>query len=189
MSELSASNEWRTNPRTFGQWHALYGFEIDGAAAAWNRQLPHFWNKKTNGLRQDDTGKRIWCNPPYSNGNLMRWSSHALKGALKRNALWGLHVPASTSDGWWWKNVAVIDEEIEPLTMMELYLPGVAQGYRRTWAGLLTVDVWFYKGRQRHKEKSGATGSARHHSAFIVYAGHHQWLPEQWRLSGYRTPF
>lgn len=176
MSELSTSNEWATPKRTFGQWHALYRFDVDAAAAAWNAKLDVFWSKRNSGLQVDPYGLRCWCNPPYSAGNLMAWSSRALETSLHRRALWGLHVPASTSDGWWWKNVSD-PLGVPAVKVEELMIEDFAAGHRRTWPELV-MDVWFYKGRQRHREKSGATGSARHSSAFIVMASPAQWLTD-----------
>jgi hypothetical protein len=80
--------------------------------------------------------------------------------------LWGLHVPAYTSEGWWTKHVAhFAGHRFDRMELLEL--PGFASGYRRVYEYFF-IDVWFYEGRQTHVERRGKKGSARHASAFIV---------------------
>jgi hypothetical protein len=167
QTELSLSNEWMTDPKTFRRWHALYRFDIDAAAAKWNAQLPRFWTKKENGLKQPSNGLRVWCNPPYSRGNLAKWVDHAVDEVRFEGALlWGLHVPAYTSEGWWAWNVTT---PAVPTRMDQLHWKFFAHGYRRDWNSVFVLDVWFYIGRQRHVHRSGSSGSARHASAFVVF--------------------
>jgi len=64
---MGAYDEWRTPPDLFAQLHNEFGFTVDVAAASWNHQLPRFWDSAVDGLRQDWSRERAWCNPPFSN--------------------------------------------------------------------------------------------------------------------------
>jgi len=100
--------------------HERFEFTIDVAASAHNAKLPRFYSLEEDGLAQDWSGERVWCNPPYS--NIEPWVEKAHGGGAE---LVVMLLPANrTEQGWWQRHV-------EP--------------YRR--AGSLTVE--FLAGRMR----------------------------------------
>lgn len=94
----------QTDPRLFELWHDRFHFTIDVAAAAHNAQLDRYYTRDDDGLAQDWTGERVWCNPPYS--HIEPW----IRKALDRQAeLVVLLLPANRTEQKWWQNL------IEPL--------------------------------------------------------------------------
>lgn len=55
-----------TTPEDFAPLHERFDFTIDVAASAANTKLPRFYTAEDDGLAQDWSGERVWCNPPYS---------------------------------------------------------------------------------------------------------------------------
>lgn len=189
MTHASNSNEWQTPKRDFRRWHELYAFDVDAAAARWNAQLPTYWTKAMDAFKQSSKGLRVFCNPPYTAGNMGRWMPHARSQVITGGAhLWGLHIPAHTAEGWWTENV-MRGPEPEPLLTASLSLPGFANGYRRMYLRL-AIDVWFYEGRRKHVQRNGEGDSARFPNAFVVF-GVPKRMPEvrnhvrpAWNLAG-----
>jgi len=55
---------WGTPQELFEQWHALYGFTMDGASEPGNGLLPR---ASTADAPLPWGGARVFCNPPWSN--------------------------------------------------------------------------------------------------------------------------
>lgn len=85
----------------FNPLHERHRFSIDVAASAENTKLPRFYSIEDDGLAQDWTGERVWCNPPYSNIEpwiVKTWGSGA--------QLVVMLLPANrTEQGWWQRQV------------------------------------------------------------------------------------
>jgi phage N-6-adenine-methyltransferase len=115
-----AVDDRATRFEDFYPLHERFEFTIDVAASAHNTKLPRFYTAEEDGLAQDWSGERVWCNPPYS--NIEPWVEKAHGGGAE---LVVMLLPANrTEQGWWQRHV-------EP--------------YRR--AGSLTVE--FLAGRLR----------------------------------------
>lgn len=56
--------DWRTPQSLFDLWHAIYHFDLDGAATPENALLPEFSSIEHP---VPWTGRRVFCNPPWSN--------------------------------------------------------------------------------------------------------------------------
>lgn len=82
----------------FREWQKYYGFTIDAAASHENHMLPRYWTPKEDGLSQSWKGERVWCNPPYSAGNLERWVA---KAAKREAEIAVLLIPPNTGTHWW----------------------------------------------------------------------------------------
>ena len=107
-------------PEDFALLQARFGFTVDAAAAEHNAKLSRFWTKEQDGLSQDWSGERVYCNPPCS--SIEPWAEKAHTGGAD---LVVMLLPANrTEQGFWQRS-------IEP--------------YRR--AGELTVE--FLPGRLR----------------------------------------
>ena len=61
----SLSHEWQTPPEIFNPLNDEFGFTVDAAATDENALLPRYWTKREDSIKQDWSGERIWCNPPY----------------------------------------------------------------------------------------------------------------------------
>lgn len=90
-----------TTPEVFGPLHVRFGFTVDAAASAHNAKLERYWSIEDDGLAQDWTGARVWCNPPYSSIEpwVIKANEHAAELAV-------LLLPANrTEQGWWQRHI------------------------------------------------------------------------------------
>lgn len=92
-------DHWRTPPEIYDRLHAEFHFTIDAAAEPHNAKCDRFYTKEDNGLKQRYGTETVWCNPPYSRGQIVRWARKAYKSS-RNGALWVLLVPASVDTGW-----------------------------------------------------------------------------------------
>jgi len=61
----SKTDLWATPQSLFDKLHAEFSFDLDVAADASNHKCARYFTEEQNGLDQDWSGARIWCNPPY----------------------------------------------------------------------------------------------------------------------------
>lgn len=109
-------DRWATPQQAFDALHAEFGFTVDAAAEAKNAKLPTFFR---DGLASDWAGKRVFCNPPYS--DLYPW----LQKAAERVAeIAVLVLPVRTGTTWW--HDFVWDHDAKPM-------PGPRPGVELRW--------------------------------------------------------
>jgi len=71
-------NDERTTPRWFfDKVDEQFRFTLDAAATAKNTLCACYYDKALNGLCQPWSGHVVWCNPPYSRGQLYQWVEKA----------------------------------------------------------------------------------------------------------------
>ncbi len=61
----SKTPEWSTPQETFDALDKQFQFNLDVAATKENAKCKKFFTEKEDGLAQDWSGKRVFCNPPY----------------------------------------------------------------------------------------------------------------------------
>jgi site-specific DNA-methyltransferase (adenine-specific) len=61
----SATVEWETPRDFFDALDAEFAFTLDPCSTDENAKCAKHYTKADNGLAQDWTGERVWCNPPY----------------------------------------------------------------------------------------------------------------------------
>ena len=84
----------RTPPEVFGPLHQGFPFTLDPCPTRDNPLgLPSFFTEEDNGSRPSWAGHRVFCNPPYSHGSIIRWVE---KAASEREALTAILIPART---------------------------------------------------------------------------------------------
>jgi site-specific DNA-methyltransferase (adenine-specific) len=72
-------NDERPTPRElFNPIDREFHFTVDAAATAENALVNYIWTIADNALRQNWSGHRVWCNPPYSRQQIIRWVEKAL---------------------------------------------------------------------------------------------------------------
>lgn len=92
-----AADRRATPALLFSLLHARFEFTVDVAALPDNAKLPRFYTPADDGLEQDWTGERVWCNPPYS--DIEPWVA---KAGRRDQDLAVLLLPANrTEQGWW----------------------------------------------------------------------------------------
>ena len=95
----SKSENWRTPEWLFRALNEEFKFDVDVCASAENTQLPVFYDKKTNGLKQNWTGS-CWMNPPYGR-TIGKWVQKAYVSARRNNAVVVCLIPARTDTKYW----------------------------------------------------------------------------------------
>lgn len=59
-------------------WGGL-NYDLDSCANSINTKVPHnFITEEMNALEVDWNGRRVWCNPPYSRGNVSAFINKAI---------------------------------------------------------------------------------------------------------------
>lgn len=108
-----------TDPAFFEQLHRRFGFTIDVAASDANAKLPRYYTIEQDGLAQDWTGERVWCNPPYS--DIEPWVQ---KAWTSRAELVVMLLPANRCEQVWWQRW-VEPRRDKPSSRMKVeFLPG-----------------------------------------------------------------
>lgn len=75
-------------------------FTLDACATIRNCKVKKYFTKQQNGLVQSWKGETVWCNPPYSRGNLEKWVKKAYLEAAFNDVFSVLLVPANVGTGW-----------------------------------------------------------------------------------------
>lgn len=61
----SATDEWATPKDFFDTLNKEFDFTLDPCATTDNAKCDKFYTKEQDGLKQDWSGERVFCNPPY----------------------------------------------------------------------------------------------------------------------------
>lgn len=92
---MKDSDEWITPWDEFWKWDSLYHFTVDAASNNSNYKVRKHWTIEDNGLLQDWTGERVFCNPPYS--DIRPWVVQAARFLAELSFL---VLPANTDTSW-----------------------------------------------------------------------------------------
>lgn len=124
MITLSAeTNEWATPMALFRQLDAEFDFQLDVAAADWNKKCERYLTKEQNALALDwsircDEDRSIWCNPPYGR-DVGKFVERAYRTAFPSGANQPRRVVClvfSRTDTKWWVRYAMRASEIRFIT-------------------------------------------------------------------------
>lgn len=94
------SDEFGTPDDIFTDLRRIFNFTIDAAASSTNAKLNRYWTKQDNALLQSWACERVFCNPPYSRGNVEAFAMKALKETEKNCPLAVLLIPTRTEQYW-----------------------------------------------------------------------------------------
>ena len=89
-----------TVPEIFAGFDDRFHFTVDAAASPHNAKLERYWTREIDGLAQDWSGERIWCNPPYS--GIRPWVE---KAAERKAEIAVLLLPANRTEQAWWQDI------------------------------------------------------------------------------------
>ena len=109
-----SSNERETPWELYNLLDAEFGFVADMAATASNTKHEVFFTEEDDSLSIDWPHDYVFLNPPYSRGLLPKFVAKAVEETIKGSKP-VLLLPASTSSGWWFRDVAtrVIGRNVE----------------------------------------------------------------------------
>jgi phage N-6-adenine-methyltransferase len=144
------SDEFTTPDHIFATLHAEFQFTIDAAATAENAKLDRWWTKEDDALKKSWAGRRVFCNPPYSRGNVKAFVLKALDEC----------------------QVGGLSEDREPCQLAVLLIPTYTE---RTWyaANRQHFETRFIRGRL--KFGGGATTARGNHMILIVRSINFSW--------------
>ena len=91
----SATGLWATPQDLFDSLDAEFHFDLDPCADDENHKCEKYFTEAEDGLAQDWSGHRVFCNPPYGR-DLKRWVEKAYREGCKDNTLVVLLIPART---------------------------------------------------------------------------------------------
>lgn len=97
MSVELDRNTWATPWALFRALDARFAFTVDACALLWNAKVACFWTPEQDGLKQDWSGERVWCNLPYGRKLIVPWVAKALK---RKAEVAVLLLPARTEMFW-----------------------------------------------------------------------------------------
>lgn len=92
-----------TPDRVFKPLHDEFGFDLDAAANLNNRKALMFFDLRVNGLAQSWSGRRVWCNPPYS--DIRPWVEKAWAEHRDGCPLIVMLLPANRCEQRWWQDL------------------------------------------------------------------------------------
>lgn len=106
----SNNHEWETPKELFEKLDSEFHFSLDVCATAQNTKCTKFFNKKTDGLKQDWNKNTCFMNPPY--GRIIKeWIKKAHEESLKGTIVVCL-LPARTDTSWWHEYIIPFAKEI-----------------------------------------------------------------------------
>lgn len=82
----SATSEWATPQDLFDSLNAEFHFTLDPCSTDENAKCEKHYTKEQDGLKQDWTGERVFCNPPYGR-EMSKWIEKCYKhfaGGVRR---------------------------------------------------------------------------------------------------------
>lgn len=98
-SPLPDGDERQTPRKLFDYLDSIYQFNLDAAATRENALCADFLTKEDNSLVHPWGGKRVWCNPPFTQKTA--FLQKALTEARFYNTLVVMLLPTSTGTYWW----------------------------------------------------------------------------------------
>ena len=91
----SDSMEWETPQWLFDELNEEFHFDLDPCSTHENAKCDLHYTKEEDGLIQDWTGRRVFCNPPYGH-EIGKW----VKKAYESKCLTVMLIPARTDTRW-----------------------------------------------------------------------------------------
>jgi len=93
----SERGDWETPQNIFNALNDEFQFTLDAAADINNKKCASFFDKESDGLKQDWSGV-VWLNPPYGKG-VEDWICKAIRETLN-GVTTVMLLPARTSNDW-----------------------------------------------------------------------------------------
>lgn len=92
---------WETPMHIFKSLDQEFHFTLDPCCTKKTKKCPWGLTPKQDGLSVSWAGQRVFCNPPYSRGNIDKWVQKCYQESQKPNTTIVALLPVSTSADWW----------------------------------------------------------------------------------------
>lgn len=103
---------WRTPDEIFKPLHNEFNFTLDPCCEIGSAKCSNFYTPDDDGLKHDWPFHRVFCNPPYSRGNIEKWVEKCYYQSEFYGALVVALLPVSTSSKWFHKYIWKVADEI-----------------------------------------------------------------------------
>jgi len=91
----STTDMWATPQKFFDKLNDEFHFDLDPCATPENAKCREFFTESDNGLLQDWSGHRVFCNPPYGKA-IAAWVRKCYEESRKPDTLVVMLIPART---------------------------------------------------------------------------------------------
>lgn len=91
----SKTDQWATPQDFFDELDREFHFDLDPCADESNHKTPEYFTKEQDGLLQDWSGRRVFCNPPYGR-KIGAWVEKAYREGTKDGTIVVMLIPART---------------------------------------------------------------------------------------------
>lgn len=97
-------DKWKTPDHIFEHLNNIFKFTLDPCCEIDSAKCSKYFTELENGLIQDWSTDIVFCNPPYSRGNIDLWMEKCFHESLKGATVVAL-IPISSSAKWWHRYV------------------------------------------------------------------------------------
>lgn len=113
---MSATDERRTPVALFEALHREFFFTFDVAASLTNALCDEFYCLERSAFDYDwPPGATVWCNPPYSRGQILRWIRRAEDMANRHSVTTVMLLPGDSSTKYY-RHIVMANHEIRVLS-------------------------------------------------------------------------
>jgi site-specific DNA-methyltransferase (adenine-specific) len=91
---------WATPGIIYDPLNIEFGFTLDPCCVPETAKCSKYFTPADDGLNQDWGGEIVFCNPPYSRGNIDKWVKKCYKESRKPGTIVVGLFPVSTSSEW-----------------------------------------------------------------------------------------
>lgn len=102
---VTQKDKWETPNHIYYKLDMEFHFTLDPCCEPGTAKCSKYYTLEDDGLTKDWQGETVFCNPPYSNGNIDLWMKKCYLESLKLNTTVVALVAVSTSAKWWHKYV------------------------------------------------------------------------------------
>ena len=96
----SETENWATPQQIFDNLNYVFHFTLDPCSDEFNHKCEKYYTKETNGLEQDWSGNRVFCNPPYGRKQTGVWIKKCYDESKKPGTIVVALIPARTDTQW-----------------------------------------------------------------------------------------
>lgn len=132
---VTQKDKWATPEHIFNKLNQEFNFTLDPCCEPHTAKCGKFYTQYDDGLSKDWAGERVFCNPPYSNGNIDLWMEKCYMESRKPDTLVVALVAVSTSAKWWHQWVLNNAE----LRFIERRVQFVGAPYTATFSSVIVV--------------------------------------------------
>lgn len=98
---VTQKDKWETPPPVYNPLNKEFHFTLDPCCEVHTAKCSKYYTMEDDGLTKDWQNEVVFCNPPYSNGNIDLWMEKCYKESLKPYTTVVALVAVSASAKWW----------------------------------------------------------------------------------------